>query len=57
MVVNPDKFQAIVLGKQKRDHTDECITVDNQQIKVVSSVKRLGLQLDDKLNFNLLPTN
>ena len=65
MVVNPDKFQAIILDKRKRDHTDEHITVDNQQIKVVSSVKLLRLQLDDKLNFNLdfatfvnlLPTN
>ena len=35
MVVNPDKFQAIILDKQKRDHTDERITVDNQQIQVV----------------------
>ena len=57
MVVNPDKFQAIILDKRKRDHTDEHITVDNQQIKVVSSVKLLGLQLDDKLNFNLHISN
>ena len=57
MVVNPDKFQAIILDKRKRDHTDEHITVDNQQIKVVSSVKLLGQQLDDKLNFNLHISN
>ena len=57
MVVNPDKFQAIISDKRKRDHTDEHITVDNQQIKVVSSVKLLGLQLDDKLNFNLHISN
>ena len=57
MVVNPDKFQAVTLDKRKRDHTDEHITVDNQQIKVVSSVKLLGLQLDDKLNFNLHISN
>ena len=57
MVVNPDKFQAIILNKRKRDYTDESITVDNQQIKVVSSVKLLGLQLDDKLNFNLHISN
>ena len=57
MVVNPDKFQAIILDKRKRDHTDEHITVDNQQIKVVPSVKLLGLQLDDKLNFNLHISN
>ena len=34
MVVNPDKFQAIISDKRKRDHTDEHITVNNQQIKV-----------------------
>ena len=51
--MNPDKFQAFILDKRKRDHTDEHITADNQQIKVVSSMKLLGLQLDDKLNFNL----
>ena len=57
MVVNQDKFQAIALVKRKRDHIDERITVDNRQIKVVSSVKRLGLQLDDKLNSNLHISN
>ena len=53
MVVNPDKFQAIIFDKRKIDNIDERITVDNQQIKVVSSVKLLAVQLDDKLNFNL----
>ena len=57
MVVNADKFQEIMLDKRKRDHTDERITVDNQQIKVVLSVKLLDLQLDDKLNFNLHISN
>ena len=57
MVVNPDKFQAIILDKPKIDYTDEHITVNNQQINVVSSVKLLGLQLDDKLNFNLHISN
>ena len=53
MVLSLDKFQAIILDKRKRDHTNEPITVDNQQIEFVSSVKLLGLQLDNKLNFNL----
>ena len=57
MVVNPDKFEAIILDKRKRDHTDERITVANQQIKVVSSVKLSGLALDDKLNFKLHISN
>ena len=52
MVVNPDIFQANILDKRKSDHTNEHITVGYQQIKVVSSVKPLGLQLGDKLNFN-----
>ena len=57
MVVNPNKYQAIILDKRKSVHTNERITVDNKQIKVVSSVKLLGLQLDDKLNFNLHISN
>ena len=57
MVVNADKFQEIMLDKRKRDHTYERITVDNQQIKVILSVKLLDLQLDDKLNFNLYISN
>ena len=35
MVVNPNKFQAIMLDKPKRDHTNERITFDNQQMKVM----------------------
>ena len=57
MVANPDKFQAITLDKRQSDHTKERITADNQQIKTVSSVKLLGLQLNDELNFNLHISN
>ena len=39
MVVNSDKLQAVILDKRKSDHTNERMTVYNQQIKVVSSVK------------------
>ena len=52
MVVNPDKFQAIILDNQKGDHTNERITADNQQIKHLPSVKLLGLQLENKMNLN-----
>ena len=34
MTVNPFKLQAITLDKRKSDHINECITVDNKQIKV-----------------------
>ena len=57
MIVNPDKFQAILLDKRKGDHTNQRIVVDNQNLKVVSSVELLGIQIDDKLNFNLHISN
>ena len=57
MVVTTVKFQAIILYKRKRNNSDELVTVDNQQVKTVSPVKLLSLQLDDKLNFNLYISN
>ena len=57
MTVNHDKCQAILLDKRKGDHTNQHIVVDNQNIKVVSSVESLGIQIDDKLNFNLHISN
>ena len=57
MIVNPDKFQAILLDKRKSDHTNQRIVVDSQNINVVSSVELLGVQIDDKLNFNLHISN
>ena len=57
MIVNPDKFQAILLDKRKGDHTNQRVVVDNQNLKVVSSVELLGIQIDDKLDFNLHISN
>ena len=47
----------MLLDKRKSDHTNQRIVVDNQNIKVVSSVELLGIQIDDKLNFNLHISN
>ena len=52
MIVNPDKFQAIVLNKKRSDLRNTNTQVDNQVIKLVSSVERLGIQKDEKPNFN-----
>ena len=52
-ITNPDKFQALVLNKKRSYLTNTNFQVDNQVIKSVSSVELLGIQLDDKLNFNL----
>ena len=53
MIVNPDKFHAILLNKRKSDHKNQHIAANNQNIKVLSSVELLGIQINDKLNFNL----
>ena len=50
-IVNPDKFQVIIIDKKKRDHANENIVIDNKQIKAVPSIELLEIQLDDKLNF------
>ena len=42
MIVNPDKFQTIVLNKTRSDLTNTNFEVDNQVIKSVSSVELLG---------------
>ena len=57
MIVNPDKFQVILLDKSKSDHTNQRIVVDNQNKKVVLSVELLGIQINDKFNFNLHISN
>ena len=53
MIINHDKFQAIVLNKKRSDLTNTNFQVGNQFIKLVSSVQLPGIQIDDKLNFNL----
>ena len=46
-------MQAIILGRKKSNLTNIPLTIDNQTIKSVPSVKLLGIDLDDKLNFNM----
>ena len=53
MIVNPNKYQAIVLNKKRSDLTNTNFQLDNQVIKSVSSVELLGIQIDSNLNFNL----
>ena len=42
MIVNPDKFQSIILDEKSSDlYLNENIATDNENIKVVSNVKIL----------------
>ena len=53
MIVNPEKFQAITLDKQKYDYSNETIKFGNKTVETIASVRLLGVQLDDKLNYSL----
>ena len=57
MIVNPGKFQTIILDKKKNNHTQETIKINNKAVKVKSSVKFHGFQIDSELNFNLYIAN
>ena len=52
MIVNPGKFQAIIIDKHKESYTNQIINIDQKDIKAVSKVKLLGIEIDDKLDFN-----
>ena len=41
MIVNPGKFQVIIINKKKGDQTNENVVIDNKQIKTVPSVELL----------------
>ena len=34
IIVNPGKFQGIIIGKKKQDHTAEYISIDQENIKL-----------------------
>ena len=52
IIVNPDKFQVIIIDKKMWDHTNENVVIDSKQIKTAPLVELLGILLDDKLNFS-----
>ena len=51
MIVNPDKFQAIVLSKSKKS-INTTFTIEGHQINSSNAVKLLGVLLDDTLSFD-----
>ena len=51
MVVNSDKFQAIILNRKEAQGAHKLI-IDNKEIKTTNSIKLLGINIDDQLKFN-----
>ena len=46
IVVNSDKFQAIILNRKEAQTTHQLI-IDNKKIKTTNSIKLLGINIDD----------
>ena len=57
MMINPGKLEAIIIDKKKKCHINETLKIGDKIIKVSSSVKLLGVQIDYQLNFNLHISN
>ena len=52
MIVNPDKFQAIVIKKNCRMKDSYALNINNQTINSENCVKLLGIEIDNTLSFN-----
>ena len=51
MIVNPDKFEAMVLGRHKQKEKIN-LNINGAEIKGQNSVTLLGVEIDNELNFN-----
>ena len=52
MIVNPAKFQAIVVKKNCRIKDSYALNINNQTINSENCVKLLGIEIDSTLSFN-----
>ena len=50
MVINSDKFQAIILNRKEAQAAHKLIT--DKEIQITNSIKLLGINIDDQLRFN-----
>ena len=51
MIVNPDKFQAMILSSDKKEKKYD-LNINNSIISSEKSVTLLGIEIDNKLNFD-----
>ena len=52
MIVNPEKFQAIVIKKNCRMKDSYDLNINNQTINSENCVKVLGIEIDNTLSFD-----
>ena len=53
MIVNTDKSKSIILSKNKSDDIPIGFSISRNSVSIEKSVKRSGIHLDNRLNFNL----
>ena len=51
MIVNPDKFQAIIIKKNSKMKDSYPLNINDKKINSENCVKRLGIEIDNKLCF------
>ena len=57
MIVNPGKFESFVIPKSSQTSKPKQFLIGNDFVEVASSVKLLGMPIDDQLSFNLHISN
>ena len=50
MIVNPDKFQSMIISS-KKDLSKSVLNINGVELTMESSAKLLGVEIDNKLNF------
>ena len=51
-MVNTNKLRSILLDKSKSTHVKATMNIGDEKIESLSAVKFLGIEVEDKLNFN-----
>ena len=51
MLVNPDKFQAIIINPKRSDNSSHSLSIGEYEIQTQSSVELIGIEIDDNLFF------
>ena len=51
MIINPEKFQAIIIDRKGQENNPKELNIDGKAIKSEHTVKLLGLEIDSKLKF------
>ena len=52
MIVNPEKFQAIIIDRNNQQNNPSSLEINREAINSEISVRLLRLEIDSKLNFD-----